>query len=647
LKSVVRSIILGIIGLSINIWDTTREKAIRRRIGLQVAAIRRVQWFPCLAGAGFTLITIAGAAEPSRGGKSAPNLMGLAAPGAILSLSPPPDFWHSLWFPVLVILGLGAISGVAAWRITHARLKRRISSLEQQRAHERERAQLAMVMEATSDLVAFADHQGRLLHLNPAGRKLLGLDATLDVSAFTLAGLLPADAADWFAAEALPAARQHGCWEGETYLLHRDGHEIPVSQTIMVHQGQHNGDSFLSTIARDLTERKRSEQASERLQAQFLQAQKMDSIGRLAGGIAHDFNNMLQVILGNADLALGEVVPGSILHGELKEIQKSAARSAELTRQLLTFARKQIFSAQDLDLNEALAGTTKMLQRVIGEHIQLGWQPCPGLWPVRLDPLQLTQILTNLAINARDAITSQGRVTIELSNIVVAARHLPSEAGLRPGEYVRLAVRDNGHGMTSEVMEHLFEPFFTTKDVGKGTGLGLATVFGIVKQNQGHIEVDSVPGEGSTFRLYFPRTRNSPMNPIIPPPSPSPERGTETILVVEDEQNILNLVVLTLKQRGYQVIAATVPETALDLAAAHPGKIDLLITDVIMPGMNGKELSEKLAARQPAIKSLFISGYTAEIIAQHGALEPGLHFLQKPFTIQNFLAKVRKTLDAA
>lgn len=565
--------------------------------------------------------------------------------GVVFNFVMEPFFWQTSWFALLALAGVGGVGGVAAWRITHRRLKRRITSLEQQRALERERARLAVVMEATSDLVAFADNQGRLLHLNPAGRKLLGLPPHEDVSALTLAGLLPAREASRFETESLPAARLHGAWEGETSLLHRAGHEIPITQTLMVHQSLSSGERFLSTIIRDLTERKRAEQVSERLQSQLLQSQKMDSVGRLAGGIAHDFNNMLQVILGNTDLALEEAVPGSVLQAELQEIQKSAIRSAELTSQLLTFARKQVYLARELDLNAALADTAKMLQRVIGENIQLVWQPGPDLWPVRLDPSQVTQILTNLAINARDAIKGQGRLTIELTNIAISPEETHLDADLLPGDYVRLSVSDNGHGMTREVMDHLFEPFFTTKEIGKGTGLGLATVFGIVKQNQGLIQVQSTPGQGSTFRLYFPRSTYSSMNPTDHPANLSPLTGTETILVVEDEENILNLIVLTLKKRGYQIIAATVPETALELAAAHNGKIDLLITDIIMPGMNGKELSEKLAPRQPGMKALFMSGYTAEIIAQHGALEPGLHFLQKPFTIHNFVEKVRKTLD--
>ncbi len=562
-----------------------------------------------------------------------------------LNLIRTPYFWQTNSFRLLGLLTVGIGGGLAAWQITHLRLKRRIARLEQQRALEQERARLAVVMEATRDLVAFADYQGRLLHVNPAGRKLIGLEPVQDVSHLTLASLLPPEAVTRFEQESFPAAQLQGSWVGETTLRHRDGHGIPVHQTIMVHAGFSNADRFFSTIARDLTDQKAAELASERLQAQLLQSQKMESVGRLAGGIAHDFNNMLQVILGNADLALEDAIPGSLLQAELKEIQKSATRSAELTSQLLTFARKQIFRARELDLNEVVAAITKMLQRMIGENIQLVWQPGPGLWPVLMDPSQITQILTNLAVNARDAIQGQGRLTITLANVVLSAQQTGADAEVLPGDYVQLSIQDSGQGMTPEVMEHLFEPFFTTKEIGKGTGLGLATVFGIVKQNRGMIQVDSTPGQGTTFRLYFPRSSDINLTHSLPPPSQLPLHGTETIIVVEDEQNILDLVALTLKKNGYRVIGAVAPETAVAVAELHPGQIDLLITDIVMPGMNGKTLAEQLTASQPLMKALFMSGYTSEIIAQHGALEPGLHFLQKPFTIQNFLEKVRATLD--
>jgi PAS domain S-box-containing protein len=556
-----------------------------------------------------------------------------------------PFVWQTLWFRVLVLLAFAGGGGLAAWQLTLNHLRRHIANLERQRALEQDRARLATVMEATSDLVAFADNEGKILHLNPAGRKLLGLDAHAALPALTLTSLHPQWAAQLVAEKGIPTARAQGTWEGETAIRDSQGREIPVTQTIMAHEDQREGGSFLSTIARDISERKRAEQASERLQAQLLQAQKMESVGRLAGGIAHDFNNMLQVILGNSDLALEESTPGSELHSELIEIRKSATRSAELTSQLLTFARKSVFRAQDLNLNEIIGGTSKMLKRLIGENIELVLRCEENLWPVRMDPSQVTQILTNLAINARDAIGGQGRLVIEVANVTLSSHQALADAEVVPGEFVLLAVADTGHGMTREVLDHLFEPFFTTKDIGKGTGLGLATVFGIVKQNQGLIQVESTPGQGTTFRIYFPRSLANSMNSSITPQISKPARGTETIVIVEDEENILHLVVLTLRKQGYQVIPALTPETALNLAAAHNGPVDLLITDIVMPGMNGRDLMEKLSATQPRMKSLFMSGYTADVIAQHGALEAELHFLQKPFTIHSLLEKVRQILD--
>jgi two-component system cell cycle sensor histidine kinase/response regulator CckA len=581
--------------------------------------------------------------------------LGFAAPGYsapekkmvadfVIMIEPP--FWETLSLRLLMLLAVAGMSGLVAWQLTWARVKQRLARLEQQRALAHERARLATVMEASSDLVACADQEGRLLHLNPAGRRLLGLDLTHDLAGFTLAQMHPAETSARVAAVGIPTARREGIWEGETILKHRDGHEIPVTQTIMAHWGRNDGDSFLSTIARDITLQKLAEQASERLQAQLLQAQKMESVGRLAGGIAHDFNNMLQVIIGNADLALEDAPLDSELHAELLEIQKSARRSAELTSQLLTFARKQVFRAEELNLGDTVTGTSKMLQRLIGEHIKLVLNVENDLWPVRMDPSQVTQILTNLAINARDAITGQGQLAIRLANVALPRNDMPMDEQVVPGEYVLLSVQDNGEGMTPQVMEHLFEPFFTTKEVGKGTGLGLATIFGIVKQNHGFIQVESAPRQGAAFRIFFPRSVNIPMNTPLPSASPQPIRGTETILIVEDEENILQLIVLTLRRHGYQIIAAPVPEMALIMAASHPGTIDLLVTDIVMPGMNGKQLQEKLAVIQPRMKSLFMSGYTSEVIAQHGDLEPRLNFLQKPFTIQGFLEKVRKTLES-
>ena len=389
----------------------------------------------------------------------------------------------------------------------------------------------------------------------------------------------------------------------------------------------------------------RTEQ-TQRLHAQLLQAQKMESVGRLAGGVAHDFNNMLQTILGNAALALEENRGSGPLREHLDEIQKAARRSADLTRQLLAFARKQTIHPRVLDLNDTVSGMLKMLRRLMGEDIQLAWIPGPGLWPVRVDPSQIDQVLANLAVNARDAIQGVGRIVIETSNVsltAAAARAIPESV---PGDYVQLTVRDTGAGMPPEVMAHLFEPFFTTKAVGKGTGLGLATVYGIVKQNGGAIRVESAPGQGTAFMLYFPRVEAPP---TMPPEAKAKQtfRGTETVLLVEDEEMVLNLAHRILKQHGYTVLAARVPEDALQLASRHAAPIDLLVTDVIMPGMNGRELRDRLATIKPGLRCLFMSGYTADAIAHQGVLEEGVQFMQKPFSIDDITRKVREVLDQA
>ena len=536
---------------------------------------------------------------------------------------------------------------MTAWRLTHNRLKQRIAALEQLRALEKERARLASVMEATSDLVAFADSEGTVLHINPAGRKLLGLPANGGTNGMKLADLHPRAEAQRISREGIPTARQRGTWESETVLLHHDGHEIPVSQVIMAHKDPAGRDSFLSTIARDISERRQAEQERTRLRSQLLQAQKMESVGRLAGGIAHDFNNMLQVILGNCALAIEQAPPGSLLHSELLGIQKSANRSAALTRQLLTFARKQNVTPGVLDLNETVGGMLQMLQRLIGENIHLVWTPGHDLWPVKMDPAQIDQVLANLAINARDAIRDQGKLLIETSNAHLDESNAHISADFVPGDYVLLSVTDTGSGMTKEVLEHLFEPFFTTKEIGRGTGLGLAMVFGIVKQNRGLIQVVSAPDQGATFKLYFPRTQSGEKVETTEAPAPGPPHGTETILMVEDEQQILELGGTFLQRCGYTALLAATPEAALQLAGQQKkGAIHLLVTDVVMPGMNGRELKEKMEALHPGVKTLMMSSYASETLAQQSGADPKSHFLQKPFTFEGLAQKIRDVLDS-
>ena len=389
----------------------------------------------------------------------------------------------------------------------------------------------------------------------------------------------------------------------------------------------------------DITER-------ERLQAQLVQAQKMESIGRLAGGVAHDFNNMLGVILGHADMALELVDPSQPLHADLADIRLAALRSADLTRQLLTFARKQTIAPRVLDLNEAVDGILSMLGRLIGEDIDLVWLPGTEVYPVKMDPSQIDQILANLSINARDAIEGVGKVTIETGRATFDEAFCADHPDFIPGEYALLEVSDNGCGMDEETLERLYDPFFTTKEVGKGTGLGLSTVYGIVKQNSGFINVYSEPGHGTSFKIFLPRQAAKPERILKKDPESPAARGHETILLVEDEPLTLALTTRVLESLGYTVLGASTPEEAISLAEANTGKIPMLCTDVVMPGMNGLDLVKTLKVSLPNLKCLYMSGYAANVISRHGVLDEGVRFIQKPFLIIDLATKVRETLDS-
>lgn len=404
---------------------------------------------------------------------------------------------------------------------------------------------------------------------------------------------------------------------------------------------------LLTGIVLDVTERRAAEQEQARLEAQLQEARKMESIGRLAGGIAHDFNNMLGVILGHAEAALEQAGVEGQLRGDLEEIRAAARRSADLTRQLLAFARRQTISPQVLDLNATTAGMLKMLRRLLGEQVGLAWRPGAGLWPVRMDPSQVDQVLANLCVNARDAIDGPGRLTIETANVTLDEAACRSLAEATPGDWVRLTVSDDGCGMDQETVARLFEPFFTTKAQGKGTGLGLATTYGIVKQNGGFIGVRSEPGAGTSFAIHLPRCPGGLPEAGASGQARPPLGGQETVLLVEDEPAILKVVRRMLEGRGYQVLAAAGPAEALRLAAGHQGQVDLLLTDVVMPGMNGRDLAEALRERHPRARHLFMSGYTADVIAHQGVLADGIHFVQKPFTAEALAAAVRAALDDA
>ncbi|GAB4311064.1 MAG: hypothetical protein Kow0059_00900 [Candidatus Sumerlaeia bacterium] len=411
---------------------------------------------------------------------------------------------------------------------------------------------------------------------------------------------------------------------------------------------QLGGRNLLYAIVHDVTARKKAEADRERLQAQLIQAQKMEAVGLLAGGVAHDFNNMLQGILGYSDMALQEAPAGSSLHDYLTEIQKAGRRAADLTHQLLAFARRQPIAPRQMNLNESVAQLLRMLERLMGEDIDLVWKPAEDLWPVNADPTQIDQILTNLCANARDAISSVGKVTIETANVVFDEHYCADHPGFVPGEFVMLAVSDDGRGMDEETLNRVFEPFFTTKKLGQGTGLGLATVYGIVKQNQGFINVYSEPNKGTTVKVYLPRFAGAAaqVQPVQDRDAPVPAGRGETILMVEDDAAILQLGRRMLEKWGYRVLSASSPQEALDLVAAYSGDIHLLITDVVMPGMNGRELADRLQVMRPAMRCLFMSGWTSNVIVHRGVLNGGVQFLQKPFSSKELAAKVREALDS-
>jgi len=477
----------------------------------------------------------------------------------------------------------------------------------------------------------------RFLAINPAFERLTGLKAK-DLVGRTVLDVLPNTEQRWIAAYGKVALT------GQPAFFQDYAAELKKHFEVTAFRPAANQ---FACIFSDITARKRAEQERTKLEADLQQSQKMESVGRLAGGVAHDFNNMLGVILGNLELAITQVDPSQPLHADLAEIRKAAERSSDLTRQLLAFARKQTVSPKVLDLNETVEGMLKMLKRLVGENIALSWRPRAGLWQVKADPSQVDQILANLCVNARDAIADVGKITIETDNVVFDEAYCADHAEVIAGEYVRLAVSDNGRGMDKETLSHLFEPFFTTKGMGRGTGLGLATVYGILKQNSGFVNVYGELGQGTVFKIYLPRHAGQA--------GPAPEdgdakldlRGHETILLVEDEPALLKMATRMLEYQGYVVLAAGTPGEAVRLAQEHAGEIHLLLTDVVMPEMNGRDLAKKLVALYPHFKRLFMSGYTANVIVNHGVMDEGVrvHFLQKPFSVKELASKVRESLD--
>lgn len=408
-----------------------------------------------------------------------------------------------------------------------------------------------------------------------------------------------------------------------------------------------DGGTLWHGIILDVHERKQAQLDRETLATQLQHAQRMETVGRLAGGVAHDFNNMLGVILGRIEMSLASLDASQDDRREhLLEIHAAATRSADLTRQLLAFARKQVVEPKILDLNDTLAGMVRMLQRLIGENIRFVWEPAFGVWPVKMDPSQLDQVLVNLCVNARDAIAETGTVQVTLANVVLDARAVAGHMGVEPGEYVRLTVSDTGCGMDAHTLAHALEPFFTTKPQGKGTGLGLATVEGVAGQNGGFVTVASSPGAGTSVFVHLPRCAEVRTDAGSTPAEDDLLMGTETILLVEDEPSMLRVMTVVLEGLGYTVLPASTPETAQAAMAAHAGSIALVVTDVIMPGMNGADLVRALRVDYPDLRALFMSGYTADTLGVRGVIESGVHFIQKPFSRRTLGLKLREVLGA-
>jgi two-component system, cell cycle sensor histidine kinase and response regulator CckA len=489
------------------------------------------------------------------------------------------------------------------------------------------------------DAIFWLDAQTRLIYVNDAACRSLGYSRE-ELLTMTVFDIDPDfSPATW--KEHLSILREKGATTHESRHRARDGRTFPVEITgnYVNFEGAEGSFAFV----RDISSRKQAAEEQEKLHRQLIQAQKMESIGILAGGIAHDFNNMLGVILGHAEMALKHTGLPDLLTHHLEQIRDAATHSTEITRQLLAYARKQTIQPKTLDLNSVVADMLKMLSRLMGEDIHLLWKPAGHLAPVNIDPGQVDQILANLCVNARDAIRDVGKLTIETGMKTFDQAYCDSHNGFVPGRFVMLAVSDDGCGMDKKVLPQIFDPFYTTKKPGRGTGLGLSTVYGIVKQNNGFVNVYSEPGQGTTFKIYLPCHHAGTPETIPPKKSGEIPGGQgETILVVEDEDTILEMIQAMLEKMNYVVLAAATPDQAL--AFARNRNIHLMITDVVMPGMNGRDLADKMKELIPDAKVLFMSGYTANVIAHHGVLDEGIRFIQKPFSLAEIARMVRDVL---
>ncbi len=500
-----------------------------------------------------------------------------------------------------------------------------------------ERMRLISAIEQVAEAVVITDVHGKIEYVNPAFEMITGY--TLDETLGKNPRMLKSGLQDHAFYENLWSTLLSGnTWSGRFVNRKKDGTLISEDQVISPIRNEIGDVVNYVAVARDVTK-------ELELEEQFHQAQKMESVGQLAGGVAHDINNMLSVIIGYAEMAQMGLSQDEFPYSELTEIQKAADRSANITKQLLAFARRQTVSPKVLDLNSVVVSTLRMLRRLIGEDVELIWKPGLDLWNIKIDPSQIDQMLANLCINARDAISDGGCITIETKNATLDEAFCLDNVGSTTGDFVRVSIRDDGCGMDSSVLEHIFEPFYTTKEVGVGTGLGLATVYGVVKQNDGFIYATSKPDEGTTFTVYLPRYESTVDEKRGDVAVKTPRGRGETILLVEDEPSVLELGELMLRKLGYEVLATNQPDEALQLFRQHLDRIQLLITDVVMPVMDGQRLLEQIQSIKPGLRCLYMSGYPADVIAKRGILDEGLSFMQKPFDMKALASKVREILD--
>ncbi|MBZ5528821.1 MAG: PAS domain S-box protein [Acidobacteriia bacterium] len=512
---------------------------------------------------------------------------------------------------------------------------------------ERKRAEEALRLSEASfrSMVEYAPYgiyragmNGQLLEVNPALQSMLGYTERSELLQTNLETGIYRLAEEFRMVKELCAGAEE-LKDMEVEWKKKDGAAITVRCSGRYVKEGAGGRAYFDMFAEDVTEKRV-------LERQLRMAQKMEAVGRLSGGIAHDFNNLLGVIIGYSQVLKRELGPGSPLCEHAEEVEKAGQRAAALTRQLLAFSRQQVLTPAVLNLNALVSDMEKMLQRLLGEDVAVTTALDPGLKHTKVDQGQIEQVIMNLAVNARDAMPQGGRLKIETANVEFDELYVRQHAGSKRGLYVMLAVSDTGMGMTAEIQAHIFEPFFTTKEVGKGTGLGLATVYGVVKQSGGYIAVESAPGKGASFQVYLPRVEERVEAEVPGVTGVGPLRGAETILLVEDADPLRKLAQSFLESNGYRVLAAPDGEKAMQVALQNAAPIQLLLTDVVMPGMNGRVLAERMAARQPSLKVLYMSGYTDSFIAGHGVLEPGTHLMHKPFTEEALVRKVREVLDS-